>query len=139
VDLDAVDSGVPAHAFSPDSLVAATASLVKTALRIADTQVQEACSGTMLPYSPQSLHRGCPSSPEILLVSGRPRIVDGQCISGGTNQRGYAIGKACASIRAVITSIGPYGFSIAVFDYEFEREGEDRWRLVRRVFTAIVE
>ena len=123
---------------STESRVASAGSLVAVGLRSADQPIREACAGRMLPFSPDSLHRGCPMSPQALVVIGKPRLTAGPCAQNEASSE-RKLGFACASVRAVITSVDRHGFSISVFDYQFERAGDEHWRLVRRTSVGFVE
>jgi len=98
------------------------ANLANIAKRAADESVRLRCAGTMVPYSPQGSHRGCPSTPEGILVLGTPRTVPG----------------ARTTIRMLVTYIGPHGFNSTLYDYVF-RQTATAWLLDSRTALLILE
>ena len=111
----------------PHSLEEQVADLATIATRAADEPVRSACAGTMVPYSATGSHRGCPQTPEAIVVLGTPRA---DPTAGAP--------KGSAIIRALVTYIGPHGFYATLYDYSL-RQMATGWILVRRKALLIVE
>lgn len=113
---------------SPEVASVRRAILAELGVRIGDGKRPKACAGIMNPYSPDALHRGCPTDEKVVASIGVPR---------DTAASGSPVRHLTTTIVAVL-EIGPYGFSVLYFDYTLEATASG-WKVVNRRLGRFVE
>ncbi len=141
-ELDAAGPDVSLTGQRAQVRTARAANIVEAALRSADQGIRTGCAGTAVPVprdEPDVRHRGCPSSPQVIVVAGRPEVVSRPCVADSTLTDRGALSGACATVRAIVTHLSPAGFNLGLYDFLFERQPRGAWRLVARKWLSGVE
>ncbi|MEP6619135.1 MAG: hypothetical protein ABJE47_07470 [bacterium] len=92
---------------------------------IGDAMWPENCAGVLTPYSPATLHKGCPSENQLVASIGIPRD---EMING----------KHLSMVRVLIATKGPHGMSLVTFDCTLEASSSG-WLVTRGPALSFIE
>jgi hypothetical protein len=117
-------------AISTAELSARRSALRELGVQPGDAELPGDCAGTMQPYMPQLLHRGCPAAARHVIAVALPRPDPAAALSDGSPSRWRA--------RLLKSYVGPRGFNTEIMDVLLERR-ENRWRAVGMVIIGYTE
>jgi hypothetical protein len=107
--------------------------IAEVALRSSNDEIRERCGSGMIPYSPETIHRGCPSESELVLVIGHAWPVERSRLDSlKTPLVGAGAGGVFRSVRVIETLVSPKGRTTVVWDYVVLLD-RGRWRLASRI------
>lgn len=98
---------------------------VEVGLRMAGPAFRTACGSAMRAASDSSLTRGCPTTPRVYVVIGRPRRAGALRIADTDSARAVERQESSddfRTVRVVLTSAGPRGRSTALYDFVFRQD-----------------
>ena len=108
--------------------------------RMAGKAAQESCASNLLPFSPESWHKGCPKGPgyQMLAVLGAPRPGRASRPLRSDDERAVDRAAGYWSVRVLLTYLSNSGFNTSVCDYVVVKDGGG-WRFVERVVLIYIE
>jgi hypothetical protein len=111
----------------------------RVALRSTSDAIRDSCGGRMVPYSPETVHKGCPKDPELIVVLGRAWAVNGSRLDSlsASSARTHTA-TVLRSVRVIETQVSRYGRTTTVYDYLVGLD-RDQWFLVQKVPLLILE
>lgn len=118
---------------SPTALLARERALQTLGILTGDARQPASCSGIMIPHSPTTYHKGCPSHRREVVSIDVPHVATASELPGGTATNGPQW-----VTHVVHASIGPEGVSYLVWSYVLVRN-DVGWMATKGKLIGFVE